>query len=91
MDRDYSIAIQLSDPNNQVTGYVLSVRVECEPLKEWEAARGRSSNPYELRYDSNPPVPFIHSISVDGLVRIRFNATMSEAAALTEEELNPPT
>lgn len=45
----------------------------------------------EQIFDENPPMPFIHSISPDGLVKIRFNTTMQEVASLidTEKQATP--
>ena len=41
-----------------------------------------------LRYDKNPPTPFIKSISEYGIVKVGFNETMQFKVALEESELN---
>ena len=41
----------------------------------------------EQVFDENPPVPYIHSINAEGLVKIRFNSTMRESATLLNSEV----
>ena len=36
---------------------------------------------FNFRYDENPPIPFIESIDINGLVSIRFNSTMQPEVA----------
>ena len=55
--------------------------LDC-PLNETEVVAE-----YEYMWSTNPPVPFIDQIQKDGLVLIKFSATMVVEAALNKTAL----
>ena len=75
--------IELSNSIGLSTRYDLNITYKCDdeivpdeiPL-----------NSYELRYDIDAPVPYIHSVGFDGIVKIRFSEIMQPQASLLESE-----
>ena len=83
---DSTFVVQLVDIKGNIQNYIVYVSLKCE-IKEFVYKPTEFYQ--EIRYEEqvfskSPPVPYIHSIDTSGLLRIRFNATMQEAASLID-------
>ena len=76
-----TIKINLTDSKGQSSSYELLFSYRpCDSAED--------SSDYVLRYDQNPPMPFIRSISQYGEVKVAFNETMQASLALADSDLN---
>ena len=76
-----TIKIDLTDSKGQNSTYELLISYRpCDSVED--------SSEYVLRYDKNPPMPFIKSISEYGEVKVAFNETMQASLALADSDIN---
>ena len=76
----FTVKIEISDIKGSTSRFELRINYICPVVKPVV----NLLNSYEVRYDKNPPVPYIYKINSTGEIKIRFNSTMLPEASLTK-------
>ena len=78
----FTVKIEIADIKGSTSRFELRMNYICPLINPVVDLL----NSYQIRYDKNPPVPYIYKISSTGEIRIKFNSTMLPEASLNKTE-----